>query len=412
MMRNVALLTVLLLLGGCAGNAPERSKPAVATERVDAGPFVRGSNRFAFELYQQLSKKDGNLFLSPYSITTALALTSAGTRGETAEQMASVLHQPPREELQSAAGALMRALNDGASKNGYQLSTANSLWGAQGFPFRPEFLVLARKEYGAELTNLEFGRDAEGGRQAINRWVEQATRDKIRDLISPGVLNGRTRLVLANAIYFKGNWDEQFRKDLTKQEPFRTASGNGPKVAMMNRTGRYGYAETDDVQALSLPYVGKELEMLVLLPKKDDLAALEQKLSAESLSEVLARIAPKEVMVALPRFKTTAEFELSATLKAMGMPKPFDPPTADFSGLTSASEPLAIDRVIHKARVEVNEEGAEAAAATAVVIKTPGPRVTHPPVPIFRADHPFIYLIRDTRSGSMLFLGRLADPSR
>jgi serpin B len=376
----------------------------------DTAGVVKGNNRFGFDLYRRLASQDGNLFLSPFSISTALAMTSAGAKGETADQMTRVLHFPPQEELHPALARLMHEINAGGEKKAFQLSTANALWGASDCLFRPEFLKLVKDNYGANLTNLDFARDAEGARHTINTWVEKETNDKIRDLIGPGVLNARTRLVLTNAIYFKGKWETPFKKDRTKDESFRVAAGKEIKAPLMHETARLGYMASDEFQALELPYAGQDLSMLVLLPRKDDVTALEKKLTSELVDDVVAKLERQEVIVSLPRFKTTAKFELSRTLAEMGMPLAFSA-KADFSGMTTASEPLEISDVIHKAFVDVNEEGTEAAAATAVAVRAAA--IARPkPVPVFRADHPFVYLIRDVRNGSVLFLGRLADPTK
>jgi serpin B len=403
MRLSVLLLPALFLAWGVAAAVPAK---------VDTRDVVKGNNQFAFELYHRLSGKQGNVFLSPYSISTALAMTSAGARGKTAEQIQEVFHFPAQGELHPGVAALRHEINSASGKRKYQLSTANALWGAKGYPFRPEFLNLAKDEYGAELTNLDFAADPEGARQTINGWVEKETQDKIKDLIGRDVLAPDTRLVLTNAIYFKGMWELPFKKGATKDQPFRTAGGARPKVPLMSQTAHFGYAETDDYQALQMPYAGDRLALLVLLPKKDDLAGLEKELSASFVAGVVGKMGHERVEVHVPRFKTTAEFELSATLKAMGMPLAFSD-GADFSGMTvSRQESLMLSKVIHKAFVDVNEEGTEAAAATAVIARPTAAAVSPKPVPVFRADHPFVYLIRDTRNGSVLFLGRLADPMK
>jgi serpin B len=379
--------------------------------QADGTDVVKGNNQFAFELYRQLGEQKGNLFLSPYSISTALAMTSAGASGKTAEEMAKVLHFPPQDKLHPALAALRYELNGGSSKKNYQLSTANALWGAKGYPFRSEFLKLVRDNYGADLTNLDFIRDAEGARRTINAWVEKETQDKIKDLIAPGILNADTRLVLTNAIYFKSNWVLPFKKKRTKDEPFHLSDNATTKASLMNQTARFGYAETGHFQALELPYGGKQLAMLVLLPKKDDLAGLEGKLTSGLMAGIVSQLKQQKVVVTLPRFKVTAQFELSDVLGKMGMPSAFRF-SHDFSGLTTARERLRISAVIHKAFVDVNEEGTEAAAATAVGIEKQSAERNLKPLPVFRADHPFVYMIRDTRSGVVLFVGRLADPSK
>ncbi len=402
MKLSILVIAAVALLAAAAAASPPRA---------DYSAVVRGNNQFAFDLYQRLRSDKGNLFFSPYSISTILALTSAGARGETAEQMTHVLHFPPQAQLHPSLAALMRQVNAGGAKNEHQLSTANALWAAKDFTFRPEFLRLARDSYGAGARNLDFAADPEGARATINGWVEKETRDKIRDLIAQGDIRPDTRLVLTNAIYFKGKWGQPFKKDRTKDEPFRAAGGSRPKVPLMSQGSRFAYAETDDYQALQLPYGGKDLTMLVLLPKNDNLAALEGQLSAEMIDGVVGKLALQNVAVYLPRFKSTARFELGDRLKEMGMPLAFGD-RADFSGLTLSREELKISKVIHKAFVDVNEEGTEAAAATAVTVVPAAAAARPRPVPVFRADHPFVYLIRDSRSGSVLFLGRLADPTK
>ncbi len=397
----VALLTAVALVCSFAFASPAD---------VEVATLVKGNNQFAFDLYHKLSGKEGNLFLSPYSISTALAMTSAGARGKTAEEMTNVLHFPAQEELHPTMAALIRTINVGGGKKGSELSTANALWGAPGYPFRPEFLNLARREYGAELRNLDFAGDPEGARRTINGWVERATKDKIKDLIARGVLDAGTRLVLTNAIYFKGTWERPFRKEGTRDEDFR-ASGGKVAARMMHQKAHSGYVETDELQALEMPYAGKDLALLVLLPKKDDLSGLEKTLNAEFVAHLVASLTQQDVLVSLPKFKTTAQFELADTLKSMGMPLAFSG-QADFSGLTLSQEPLMLSAVIHKAFVDVNEEGTEAAAATAVAVTVASAVVRPKPVPVFRADHPFVYLIRDRRNGSVLFVGRLEDPTK
>jgi serpin B len=397
------LACVVLLAGALAAPAAAADAP----KNPDVAAVVQGDTQFALELYARLRGREGNLFFSPYSISTALAMTYAGARGETAEQMAKTLHFTlPGEKLHPAMGVLIRQINDTENpKRGYQLSTANALWGQKGFDFREPFLALNRKDYGAALKEVDFARATEQARKEINAWVEKETHDKIKELLKPGVLDPDTLLVLTNAIYFKGKWNSEFKKDLTKDAPFTTAAGGKVNVPLMRQQGDFRYAETPELQALELPYVGKELSMLVLLPKKiDGLPALEKALTPESLTRWLGQLRQQEVTVFLPRFKTTAEFELNRTLSAMGMPLAFSQ-TADFSGMTEKRS-LYLSNVVHKAFVDVNEEGTEAAAATGVIVGPTAVRIT----PVFRADHPFVYMIRDNRSGSVLFLGRLAEP--
>jgi len=387
----------------------------IAASRAEDAPaaagrtaVVQGNTQFALELYGQLRSKEGNLFCSPFSISTALAMTSAGARGDTLAQMEKVLHLPDQKRLHPALAALLKQANGSGSakKRGYQLSTANALWGQKGYPFLADFLKLNKKYYGAGLRHVDFSGGTETDRKTINAWVQKQTQDKIKDLLKRGVLTSDTRLVLTNAIYFKGDWASQFKKDRTRPEPFHLAAGKTVKVPLMHQKQTFGYHDGGSFQALEMPYVGKDLSMVVLLPKKvDGLADLEKSLTPANLGRWLKGLRSKEVQVALPRFKMTSAFQLKETLSSLGMPLAFSR-RADFSGINGGKEPLFISAVVHKAFVDVNEQGTEAAAATGVVVGTTSARVT----PEFRADRPFVFLIRDKRSDSVLFLGRVVNP--
>ena len=367
------------------------------------------ANRFAFNLYGQLKSEAGNLFFSPLSIQTALAMTCCGARGETGRQMVSVMgfreDRPIRPEWMAAAcGEFLAALRGDGKPRAYELSAANALWGQKGHGFLPAYLGFLRKNYGAGLREVDFAADTEGSRRTINAWVEKETRDRIKDLIPPGLLQPLTRLVLVNAIYFKGDWVFAFKKSETKDGDFFAAGGQKARVPMMHQTEHFGYLDGDEFQALEMPYKGGALSMVILLPKKKDgLAAFEKTLSAEKVAEWLAKLARREVWVTVPKFKTTAQFMLADTLKRMGMTDAFDGGKADFSGMDGKRD-LFISAVIHKAFVDVNEEGTEAAAATAIVGTFGGGP------PSFYADHPFLFLIRERKSGCILFMGRLANP--
>jgi serpin B len=365
-----------------------------------------GNNQFALELFARLRKEDGNLFCSPFSVSTALAMTSVGARGKTAEEMNQVLHLPPdRDAAHKRFAALIQQLNGAGGTRGYQLAVANALWGAKGCSFLPEFLDFTRKYYGAGLTELDFENETEKSRQIINHWVEKETRDKIKELLPKGIILPDTRLVLTNAIYFKGDWAEKFDRKATVDELFQLADGQKVKTPIMHRNGDYGYFENELIQMLSIAIKGKELSMIFVLPrKKGMLPEVEAKATPDSVRTWLAGIRGSEVNVALPKFEITRQTRLKDTLRDMGMITALTP-AADFSGM-SAKEGLMISDVIHKAYVAVNEEGAEAAAATAVVMKPTAMPVQRN----FRADHPFLFMIRDNRSGSILFIGRMADP--
>jgi serpin B len=385
--------------------ARAENKTGLEADQIRA---VKGNTAFALDLYAKLRTEDGNLFFSPYSISTALAMTRAGARGDTAAEMDKVLHFTlSQDRLHPAFAALMKQVNGDPSdkKRGYQLSTANALWGQKGFPFKDDFLKLVNDDYDGGLNDVDFKGATEDARQTINAWVEKQTQDKIKELLLRGVLSVDTRLVLTNAIYFKGDWASQFKKDRTFDSAFHITADKSATVPMMNQEGEFRYSYSPEMQALELPYAGKGLSMVVLLPQKvDGLADLENNLSAEKLDLWLGRLAKvRDLEVSLPKFKATSQFSLKAQLSGMGMPTAFSN-GADFSRMADAH--LFISAVIHKAYIDVNEEGTEAAAATAVVVDGDSAP------PRFWADHPFLFLIRDNRSGSVLFMGRVTDPTK
>jgi serine protease inhibitor len=374
----------------------------------DSEAVVQGNNEFALDLYRNLKGAEGNLFLSPYSISTALAMTYAGARGDTEAQMGQTLHFTIDGERLHAAFASLQAELDAAQEGGQVLlRVANTLWPQDGYPFLETFLALTRQYYGVSVTPVNYVTDTEGARQRINTWAEEKTEHKIKDLIGPGILNSLTRLVLTNAIYFKGNWASQFDETLTEDAAFWVTPSEAVEVPMMTQKREFKYAQHNSIQILELPYVGDDLSMIVLLPTQvGGLAELEEALTPETLEKWTSHVREQEVIVFLPRFKMKSSFRLDATLMSMGMRDAFNG-RADFSGMDGGKGGLYIAAVIHKAFVDVNEEGTEAAAATAVVMELRGLPL---PPPTFRADHPFIFLIRENRTGSILFLGRVVNP--
>jgi serpin B len=382
------------------------AKVGTPMERV-----VRGNTAFALTLYQQLSSTEGNLFLSPFSISTALAMTFAGARGNTAIEMAAALHfSMEGEELHSAFAGLKQNILEAEGKGGVRLKIANALWPQRGYPFLPEYLSLLKRYYGTTVTPVDYAKAAEEARQTINRWVERETEQKIKDLIPPGVLDPLTRLVLTNGIYFKGDWESQFKKETTHDAPFHGTRGSSIKVPMMTQQYRFRYGEREGLQIIELPYAGKELSMVALLPRRvDGLAELERALTPKGLADWTGGLREQEVVVFLPKFKVVSQFRVDTALRALGMVEAFSPGKADFSGMDGKPHWLFISAVLHKAFVDVNEEGTEAAAATGVVVSVTSVRVQPP---TFRADHPFLFVIRDNRTGSILFMGRVVDASR
>jgi serpin B len=373
---------------------------------------VEAGNRFAFDLYERLRNNDNNLFFSPASISLALSMAYAGASENTAAEMAKTLHfTMPKDQLNDEMRALLASWNATDKQQGYRLEVANRLWGQEGFKFLPDFLQVTRVDYGAELASLDF-LQPEAARETINKWVEEHTQDKIKNLIAtPDTVRGAL-LVLTNAAYFKGDWKSQFKRNLTKAENFHVTAEQQVKAPLMHQQHKFRYAAADDLQVLELPYGDGSLSMIVLLPQNTDgLKQLEVKLSTANLQKWTEGARSEDVIVFLPKFKTTAEFGLADTLKAMGMASAFDRSTGDFSGMTGRKD-LFISAVIHKAFVDVNEEGTEAAAATGIIMAR-GFAIAKPRKPaVFRADHPFVFLIRDNRNGAILFLGRVIDPTK
>jgi len=378
---------------------------AISVEASDAATLAAGNTHFALDLYARLSAgNESNLFFSPHSISTALAMTSAGARGETAEQMAQTLHLTlPVEALHAAFGELDDALKSAMDDRAVLLATANRLWGRAGEPFLPAYLELVKRHYGGGFQAVDFGPGREHTRLLINDWVSQQTLGRIDELLQPGDLDPATVLVLTNAIYFKGTWQTPFDPQYTRPHRFHLADGATVETPMMWGMVDCAYHRSDLLEAVELPYDGDRLGMVILLPREvDGLAAVEAALTAAELDRWIAGMKPASMSVALPRFEFESRFDLSRTLAEMGMPLAFSG-GADFTGMHGRGG-IWIDTVIHQANITVNEEGSEAAAATAVIVTKSGGWT-------FRADHPFLFLIRDRATGAVLFMGRVTNPS-
>jgi serpin B len=407
-----------LLLGGM-GSCPVWALPPLPggpTADRKAGPdalaAADGNTQFALDLYARLSSTEGNLFFSPYSISTALAQVYSGARGETAEQFVRVLHfSLPSQRLHPAFAELLSHCK--SDRPDCALHTANALWTQVDYPLVPAFVANLKRYYGVGVGKVDFVHEREKARRMINTWVEQQTRGTIKELLSPDHLSPLTRLVLANAVYFKGAWESPFQKDSTKEEAFHLSPTETARMPLMWKQDSFGYTADNTLQALELPYAGGKLSMVVLLPTKvDGLAALEKSLSKERLKNWLASMSKQKVEVYLPRFRMTRTLSLGDTLAGMGMPDAFDQDRADFRGISNSGPPLHISLVLHRAFVEVQEAGTEASAATLVEMSmamAPPPGIEVRP-PVFRADHPFLFLIRENRTGSILFMGRVTDP--
>lgn len=407
----VLLAGVLMASGGLGVMAQDDSTP----ELVD------GNTAFALDLYAVLSQgADGNLFVSPYSISQALAMTYAGAEGDTATQMADVLHFTLGQDglpvaFQTLNGDLVTRGTAGADPDrGYpprSLQIANGLWGEQTFPFSATFSDELAEYYGAGLQPADFQNNPEGVRDEINGWVEQHTEDKIQDIVPEGAITSDSRLVLANAIYFYGGWLDTFDADNTADADFNLLDGTTVSVPFMNQQEFFGYGAGDGYQLIELPYAGSGFAFSVILPDEGKFGEVEENLNSGSLATAMAELGSRELILAMPKFEFEFSASLADALQALGMTDAFDANLADFSGMLDATAPasLSIGDVLHKAFIAVDEQGTEAAAATTVLMAGSAAPEDEPlEVTI---DRPFIFLIRDAQTGAILFMGRVMDPS-
>jgi serpin B len=416
---SVLAVALLISIAGCSTTpaaivlSGEQRITAPNVTTSDATALVDGNSEFAFDLFQALNQQQrnlsqqGNLFYSPYSISLALAMTYAGARNETATEMAQVLHFTlPQDRLHPAFNGLDLALaNRSETGNSFQLHIVNAIWGQKGYKFLDSFLNVLGRNYGAGLRLLDFANQSETSRATINDWVSDQTKGKINDLLPQGSIDALTRLVLTNAIYFNASWLSSFNERLTSNGTFHLIDGDTVTVPMMKQTHFFVYVSGDGYQAVELPYNGSKLSMVILLPDSGKFETFENKLNASFASRIISDLKYCEVDLTLPKFKYEYECSLANTLAAMSMPKAFSG-DADFSGMTGNRD-LAISDVIHKAYVSVDEAGTEAAAATAVTMAgaMPGEPAQ------MTVDHPFIFLIRDIDTGTILFIGRVMNPN-
>ena len=379
---------------------------------TDLTTLVNGNNTFAFNLYQVLKGESGNLFYSPYSISAALAMTYAGARGDTEKAMADALRfDLPQDRLHPAFNGLDLQLEQrgegakGKDEEGFRLNIVNAIWGQKDYQFLDEYLDVLAQNYGAGLRIVDFIHETEQSRLTINQWVSDQTEGRIEDLIPQGVINQLTRLVLTNAIYFNAAWDHKFQEGATSDGPFHLLNGSDVTVPMMHQTESFGYAEGNGYQAIELPYDGRELSMVILLPEVGGFDAYEDGLTMESINPVLDSLEVQQVALSMPRFEYESSFGLKDALTTLGMGVAFTT-DADLSGMNGNRE-LFIQDVVHKAFVAVDESGTEAAAATAVVVGLK----SAPMEPVaMTIDRPFIFFIRDIQTGSIIFIGRVLNP--
>jgi serpin B len=427
-MKTVPYLTlitiVLAILAGCVcpvsskppGLSAQSNKARVKSPDVpaaDQAELIDGNNAFALDLYRYLKDKEVNFFYSPYSISLALAMTYAGARGETEQQMADTLHYTlPQDQLHPAFNWLdleLESRGTGAKgKDGepFQLYITNATWGPDGYEFLPEYLDTLVINYGAGMQLLDFAGDPDGSRVAINDWVSDQTEGRIQDLIPPDVIDSLTRLVLTNAIYFSGAWAEAFDEELTTDGAFHLLDGSQVTVPMMTHTASYGYAEGEGYRAVELPYQGGELSMVIVLPDEGTFEAYEDLLDGDSTDAIVDSLTYREATLTMPKFEIASDFSLVDALTTLGMPTAFSS-GADFSGMDGTQE-LFVGEVLHKSFITVDEAGTEAAAATAVEMQLKGAPVE--PIEV-TVDRPFLFFIRDVETGAILFVGRIMDPT-
>lgn len=386
---------------------------SVAISKTDLEILAGGNNTFAFDLYQTLRDSEGNLFYSPYSISSALAMTYAGARGETEKNIAQALSfRLPQERLHPGFNSLDLQLKQrgkgakGKDGEGFRLNVVNAIWAQKDYRFLDAFLDILAQNYGAGLRVLDFVKETERSRSTINDWVSAQTEQKIKELVPQGAMNPLTRLVLTNAIYFNAAWQYPFNEKATSSSNFHTLDGKIVIGPMMRQTRSFGYAASESYQAVELPYDGAELSMVILLPRPGQFTTFQSSLNALALKEIIASLRSRQVDLTMPKFQYESSLSLKKALTALGMGSAFTE-NADFSGMDGKRD-LLIQDVLHKAFIAADEAGTEAAAATAVIVGV----TSLPPEPVeVKIDRPFIFVIRDIPTGSTLFVGRVLDPT-
>jgi serpin B len=413
--RWVVLLLAGALLAACRPTVEIRAQverqPALSLEATPVETLVQANTAFALDLYCTLAAKEsGNLIFSPYSISLAFSLAYAGARSQTEAEMQDVLHFLEQDAHHPAINTLDQRLKDlggagqpeGVTGDPFQLHIANAAWGQQGYPFMEGYLEVLARYYGAGLRVVDFSADPEGSRQAINRWVEEQTSQRIQNLMQNGSITPDTRLVLANAIYFKASWLHMFNPERTREGNFTLLDGSTVRIPLMSQVERLQYTQGHGFQAAFLPYLGAPVEMLVILPTEGSFEEFEDSLDPTLLEAIAASDDAYLVSLTMPRFDFESALDLKELLAGMGLESPFGP-QADFSGM---GDGLFISHAIHKADIKVNEEGTEAAAATGIAVP-----VEAPPPATLTLNRPFLFAILDRESGALLFLGRVLDPS-
>ena len=418
-MKRIFLFFALIstLLAACGRGSAGVAESSRAREKnpsvnqADIDSLVDGNNAFGLDLYQSLRDRDENLILSPFSISLALAMTYSGAKGETEAQMADVLNFPSQQETHPAFNALDLALEDTGivldkDQEPMQLDIANAVFAEQTFTFLPDFLDTLSVNYGAGIRLMDFVNNPNPSRKEINQWVSDETKDKINDLLPEDSITTDTKMVLVNAIYFKADWLSPFDANDTYDGTFKLLDGSEVTVPMMGQRMSIPYFVGDGYAAAEIPYAGESAAMTLLVPDEGRFEEIESQLDGAMFDQMLSNLAPADVTLQMPKFEYESAFMLSDTLANMGMPHAFDSDLADFSGMTD-QQALYIGNVIHKAFAAVDEEGTEAAAATAVIMEGATAMM---PDNMLVIDRPFIYFIRDLESGQILFIGRVLNP--
>lgn len=407
-MNFVKYFLFILVLAGCAqlsGNSSSQTEQDQSADTLTTEDVARANNQFAFDLYQQVNRKGDNVFVSPYSISTAMGMTYTGASGKTRREISGVFgfHRDNNEHAKGFA-SLQQHLSE-LSGDDIKLQIANGLWGQKDYDFKDGFLNLNREYFSARVENVDFKRHSSRIRRNINQWVEEKTQDKIQDLIGEGVLDPMTRLVLVNAIYFFGNWEHPFTEKRTGADDFFPQPGRKIQVPFMHQTIRIPFYEDELFKAIALPYKKGDLSMLIVLPHKhEQMEELEKQMDGSFYQRLNDSLNRQQVDVSFPRFEMKDKYRLNSPLQQMGMKSAFGG-DADFSGMSGRKE-LYISDVIHQTYVKVNERGTEAAAATGVVMR----KTSAMPAKKFKADHPFLFMIRDNHKQTILFLGKVSNP--
>ncbi|MBA4386865.1 MAG: hypothetical protein C0404_02720 [Verrucomicrobia bacterium] len=400
MMTRLFALSTLLVL----------SAPCLASDVESPERLVQANNKFTMELYRKVKGGESNLFLSPYGISSTLTIMHAGAQGDTARGIAEALRfdgiPQPETRVPEYAKTIQQGLGAIQRRGDGQFAMIHSLWAHKAYRIDEDFMFRMKSSYTVEANSADFAGANEDARKKMNAWVDTKTRGRIKDLVKSGAINDRTRLVLANAVWFKAKWEHEFFKRLTVKQDFDTGSGKKVQVDLMTQAMSAGYATNDEVEVLQLAYKGGSISMIVVVPKKaGDLAKVEDKLSPAVLNDWMKLLKPTSITLSFPRFRFSSEFDVTDTLRGMGMKDAFDSAKADFSRMNKAPEKLFISTVMHKACVDVDEEGTEASAAA----EAPAAGAEPPPV---RVDRSFLFLVRENKYGSILFIGRVVDPSK